>query len=324
MGGSDSSAARNPALFQVAGRVVTRNDVVTSASHRGALVAPWRAYREGVASEQKGVADGLAVDEAATERIADEWRYARRLLTAEETEAWFAARGLEVDDLDAYARREHWRERVGARMEGAPPPMVVDDAFRAYLAMSGDLGRQAEELARRLAVLEEVAASARGAEADVGRLEATYRSHAKDVLTPIARERLLESMRLPLTRVVLEAIEVDTLDAAHELALCIRADGRDLASLSLETGRPRLSRACFVDDMDEALQGAVLSAAAGDVLDPIATEAGFQVCRLVSKTEPSAADPEVLRRVDREVLDAHFGELVARRVRWMLRDDPGE
>jgi hypothetical protein len=324
MAGSDANAARNPPLFQVAGRVVTRNDVLTSAAHRGALVAPWRAYREAVASEQKGLADGLPVDEAAVERIADDWRYARRLLTADETEAWFAARGLDVDDLDAFARREHWRERVAARLDGAPPPMVVDDAFRSYLAMSGDLGRQAEELARRLAVLEEVAASARAGEAEVGRLEATFRSHAKDVLTPAARERLLESMRLPLTRVELEAIEVDTLDAAHELALCVRTDGRDLESLSAETGRPRLTRSCFVDDMDEALQGAVLSAAAGDVLDPIETETGFQVCRVISKKEPATSDPEVLRRVDREVLDAYFAELVARRVRWMLRDDPVE
>ena len=112
------------------------------------------------------------------------------------------------------------------------------------------------------------------------------------------------------------------LGAAREAVMCVREDGIEPAALAAEIGCPHARSRVFLEDLDEDLYDALVSAAPGDFLAPIESEGGRGILlhRLTAKHEPDASDPEVLRRVDDEIVEAHDRELTARRVRRLLAD----
>lgn len=137
-------------------------------------------------------------------------------------------------------------------------------------------------------------------------------------MTPDRIQRTLGSLRLPLSRVDLETIDVDSLDAAHEVVLCVRVDGRALAEVASDGGLPYERSAVLFEDLVPELQQRVVSAASGDVLTPLPHVDGFHVHRLLARNEPDAADEQVRARVEREVLSHYFSELSATYIRWIL------
>jgi hypothetical protein len=318
----EESVSRAPALFELGARVVTADDVLVAAHVRGALDPLWRGFLAGVAAEEEGRRRGLDADSADVEARSDAFRYERGLLSAAQTEAWLAERDLSLDDLEAFCRRMH---REAGRSEGAPEPEApwreapadLRELFRRHLVLSGDLDRLADDLARRMAVFEDLPQSGRPTD-ELDRLlamEAAFEAHRASLPTPRARERVLEARRILLTRVEVDTLATGTLDAAREAVLCVREDGTDLAALAAEIGCPLTRSRVFLQDLDEDLYDAMVSAAPGDFLPPIRSGTGFLLHRLVAKREPDASDPEVLRRVDEEIVDAHERELTARRVR---------
>jgi hypothetical protein len=71
-----------------------------------------------------------------------------------------------------------------------------------------------------------------------------------------------------------------------------------------------------VEDVEPDLQQKFLSVPAGGVIEPIPRGDGFQLCRIVQKTEPNPEDPVVQERVDKRLLDLHFSQLVSSHVQW--------
>lgn len=52
------------------------------------------------------------------------------------------------------------------------------------------------------------------------------------------------------------------------------------------------------------------------MLEPIARGDGFQLCRIIEKVEPNAADPVIRERIDKRILDLHFSKLVSHHIQW--------
>src|SRR6266705_2418573 len=63
----------------------------------------------------------LELDESAISVAAEEFRYRHDLITAEETEAWLANRGLTFDDFSDYFARQYC---MGALDEGFSPEQI--------------------------------------------------------------------------------------------------------------------------------------------------------------------------------------------------------
>ena len=355
-----SESERDPALFEVAGRRIVVSEVVRAAEVRGRIHEPRATFVADLALQQACEGRGETLDPADVERACDDWRYERGLLTAEETEAWFAARGLSLSELDAFCRRRLWRDRAESR--GPPAPVrpststrSLGPAFLADLMLSGEMDRLAHELACRLADAEsrpgdgpppprEVEAARRAflkrqgldeavlpgwlaqsgtSPGELDRLlalEVAFRSHCAALLTPEARDRVRRSLQIPLIRVGLESVTVGTMDAAREVVLCILEDGRSMSDLAAENGLAYESGSVVLEELDEDTQGAVLSAAPGDLLAPVEEESEIRVRRVVAKREPEESDPETMARVDREVLDLHFADVTAKHVRRLLLD----
>jgi len=303
--------------------------------------------------------DGGAPDEAALQSRSDEFRYERELISAEETDRWLEDRGLTLEDFNAYFLRHYWADTLDEPTEPEAldfrsAPDAFRDLLRAELLLSGEFDRMARALSWRFAAahvegnqlaqhlaagepsgqlnaIEPDDASLQDWSARLGcdpgwlgavrELETAYQRHCERLLTAERLEHSLGSLRLPLTRLELETIDLDSLDAVREALLCVREDGAPMSEVAADGRYPYRRTEVVVEDLPAELQQKLLSAVPGEVLEPLAHADGFQLCRLLGKTGPDLTDDHVRDRVERQILERHFSELTARCVRWLLALD---
>jgi hypothetical protein len=338
------------AVFTCGDISYTDRDVIDAAFFRGELESIWKELLLCLECEnQSGDAE---MEDAAIDSAVEKFRYDHDLITAEETEQWLEARGLTMDDFGAYFSRKYWgnnlRDKVKAEASDYhSAPVELRELLRAELILSDAFERLAMRLAWRVAGARE----AKEEDVDLGpdkreffkrvgidgkklpawlnglgrdeqwlnemlRLEAIYNRTRAELLTPPTRQRELSTLRLPLTRLSVEMLEVESKHAASEAALCVTVDGLSMEDVAKEGRYPFRQTQMLVEDIEPELQQKFLSVPAGSVIDPIARGDGFQLWRIIDKQEPNADDPEVQERVDKRILDLHFTKLVSNHIQW--------
>lgn len=329
-------------------------DLIDAAHFRGELEPAWQDLLRLVAAERKADAEELELDDDAIDRTAEQFRYQRDLITAEETEQWLAERGLTLSDFSAHFVRHYWGRHWGD-VEADPvdyfsAPNDLRDLLTSELILSGELDRMALRLSWRAAarcaaegrpdgpelIAEEQARffERSGLKEDqltewlerLGRdadwfsdslaMEAIHRRDSDALLTRQAREREIAALRLPLTRFEVETVEFDSLDAAREALLCAREDGMALEEVAAEGRYPYRHPRVLLEEIPEDLQQKFLSVHPGDILEPIPRGDGFHLCRVIGKEEPDPDDPLVQERVENRILDRHLADLTTRYIQW--------
>jgi hypothetical protein len=324
-------------------------DAIDAAIFRGEFEDKWQRFLRHVAAEEHADELELELDESAISAAAEAFRYEHDLITAEETEAWLANRGLTVDDLSDYFARQYC---VGAVREGFSPEEIgyaaanaeLRDLFVAELILSGELENMITKLTWRLAARcagEEPTSEAIAAEErkfllrlgiqpaqaanwleELGRdshwlnemlvIEAAYDTLCDRLLVPEARQRELITLRLRLTRFEIEVIELESRDAAQEALFCVREDGMSMQEVATEGRYPYRRADFYLEDLPVDAQQNYLSVSAGDVLGPIPHGDGFELCRIIKKVEPRLEDPTVKSRIDQRLLDRYFSDLTTK------------
>jgi hypothetical protein len=330
-------------------REYTARDAIDAAIFRGELGVTWKEFLDEVEAEKRADELDLDLDESAISSAADAFRYEYDLITAEETEAWLANRGLTFDDFSDYFTRQYYataiREKiVPDKVEYQCASSDLRRWFLTELILSGDLDRLTTDLIARLAARcagQEPTPEAIEAEErtflhrngintaqranwleKLGRdskwldemlaIEAAYRTHCDRLLVPQARQHELMALRLPLTRFETEVIELESRDAAKEALFCVQQDGMSMEEVATEGGYPYRRSEFLLEDLPVDAQQRFLSISAGGVLEPSARGDGFELCRVVNKIEPHADDPTVKSRIDKRLLDRHFSELTSK------------
>ena len=330
-------------------REYTARDAIDAGMFRGELEEEWQKFLGHIAAERRADELELELDESTISAAAEEFRYGHDLITAEETEAWLANRGVTFDDFTNYFARQYC---VAALDEISPPEQIgytsaapeLRDLFVAELIFSGALENMTTKLMWRLAARctgkestsEEIAAEKRKflhrtniepAQLshwleDLGRdsqwlnemlaIEAAYRTHCDALLVPEARQHQLMALRLHLTRFEIELMELESHDAAKEALFCLREDGMSMEDVATE-GRYPYRRADFcLEELPADAQQKYLSVSPGHVLGPIAHGDGFELCRVIKKIEPRLEDPIVKSRVDQRLLEQYFSDLTGK------------
>jgi len=338
------------AVFTCGDNFYTDKDVIDAAFFRDELEPTWNELLRCVECEnQSGDAE---MDDAAIDSAVEAFRYHRDLITAEETEQWLEARDLNMDDFGAYFSRHYWGKTLAGKV-AAPAtdyfsaPEETRDLLRAELILSGEFDRMAMRLGWRVAGSQEAKEvdvdlaeekrqflsragiseenlpnwlSGLGRDAqwlnEMLRLEAIHNRTRAELLTPQLRQREMSTLRLPLTRLDVEMLEVESKDAASEASLCVTVDGLSMEEVGKEGRYPYRRTQLLIEDIDADLQQKFLSVSAGSVIDPIPRGDGFQLWRIVEKVEPNADDPAIQERVDKRLLDLHFAKLVANHIQW--------
>lgn len=301
----DSTGWERP-VFVCGERTWTVRDVLEAARLRGELDA--FAERDEASGE---------VDEAALQAMSEAFRMEHDLITAEETEQWLKLRGISMEEFADYFARTH---RKGGSAAPAALPKgnpSLSNHLRVDLMMSGQFDRLAEHLAWRVSSLAASGECAAGP-MEPDRLEAAYQEQCAAVLTAEAREQMLDSTRMELTRLAVEIIELDSHDAAREAFHCVNEDGARMADVAAAARYPFRRAGLFLEDVPESSRQRFLSAAPGEVLEPIARGDGFELFRIGRKIDPTLDDDDVRARIERRILDRHFSELTARLIRWII------
>lgn len=336
-------------------------DVVEAAWFRGDLHAAWLEFLSGATGEQSAGEEGLEPESEVLQALSENFRAERDLITVEETESWLEARGLTLTDFNDYFHRQYWRQHAataspsaGVNYANASPD--VQQLFTKEVLFSGKFDHLACRLSWPVAASvvtdhSETPSSDR-LEAErarffqrtdsqpkqlaeclglIGRdrawfeslvkLEAGYREHCDRFSTPENRARTLAARRLPLTSFEVELMDLESEDAAREAFLCLDTDGLSMEELAKQEGYVIEIRKQLLEEFPEELQQRFLSSETGQVFQIIAPDNRFQLCRVLSKKEPTLADEKILKRVDDELLASHFGNLVSKHIVWSIGQD---
>jgi hypothetical protein len=338
----------------------TARDTIEAAIFRGELDATWKRFLVRVAAEEQAEEQDLDPDEAAISAAAEAFRYDHDLITAEETEAWLENRGLTFDEFTDYFYRQYYasvlQDIAGEAIEYISAPSALRELFVAELILSGEFERMMSDLMWRLAAgcaepdrspdlialderkffernrikpaqlvnwLESLGRDLKWFN-EMLEMEAAYRRCCDKLLVPRARQRELVTLRLLLTRFETELIQLESREAAQEALFCVREDGMSMKDVATE-GRYPYEQVNFVfEDLPSDSQQALLRVSAGDVLEPVPRDDGFELWRLIKKVEPEPDDPSIKERIDQRLRERHFSELVSRYIQRSLADPISE
>ena len=349
MESSESSSGLDLVVCACGEQEYTARDAIDATIFRGELDVKWKEFLHQVAAETRADELALEPDESAISSAVEAFRYEHDLITAEETEAWLANRGLTLDDLADYLTREYYastlhEDIIPDEIEYPSAGAELRQSFFVELILSGELDRITNDLIVRLAArcagkepppdvivaerrrflnrngitaeqladwLEQLKRDSKWLD-EMLAIEAAYRKHCDTLLMPEARQRELLALRLPLTRFETEMVEVESLCAAREALFCVREDGMSMEEVATE-GRYPYRRADFLlEDLPLDAQHRFLSVSVGEVLQPLARGDGFELCRVLRKIEPQPDDPKVKSRIDQRLLERHFTELTSK------------
>jgi hypothetical protein len=354
---SEPIARENRVIFSRGERQFTAGEIIDCAVLRGEIDPLWDEFVRIGECDRLASEQGLEPDESAVDAAAIAFRYQHDLITAEETERWLESRGVSLGEFGEYFARKYWdRTYSGATQVPASTYQAAGaeekDLFLVDLILSGSLDQMAERLSYRIAAQadenseegakEERARflTARGITdlaawlAQFGRdeewlnqmlaAEAAYRRRVAHILTEQALQKELGPLRLNLTRFELETVEVDSKDAAAEVAACVRNDGMEMSEVAEESRYPFHSSEVLLEDVPSEQQQKFLSVKAGMLFEPIPRGDGFEVWRVKTRTEPSLQDVTIRARLEKRIIDRCFNELLSKYIDWKFFLPPSE
>jgi hypothetical protein len=338
MSALDDALAR-PALT-VDGRDYAVADVAATALYISEWNGIERRAQAGAACLDRGDAQQPTDDEVSAAATA--FRRARRLLSAEETEAWLARRGLTAGAWMRWVRADLARRQAeGSGRPQEPEAGTVDaSALWAEALCSEALARAARRLAELLIApeptdgraaqeLDERPAEpgplrALGVDPERARsmLEVLPARHfalehlAERAVTSQALDERLRAHQTDWLAVDFRALVLREETVAREALLCVRDDGlafEDVAQLAqVELTREH----ALLADAPASLQALLLSAGPGELVGPVERDGDVVLLIVDAKATPSIDDPEVRRRARTELLDRLLDRELTTRVRW--------
>jgi len=332
-------------VFVVEGDTFFWEDVVLDAIRRGKWTALEQEAREGFAAlEEIDSSDGDDEFETAVEEAAQEFRYARDLVSAQEMEDWLAVHEVSLREWMEHIRRQTARARtpLGLSALVARHPIdaeQLDAALRVDLICTGTGEDLAAELAGRAA-----AAAGNPAPASVetdeplpsriplgisperaqerinhlARIDEGAELFRRNAVTPEAIRREIGHHHTEWIRIDSRAIAFHDEAGAREAAMCMREDGLALDDVAAAAHATVAESRFYLDDLDPEVRPIFMAARPVEVLGPILFEGAHTLFRVVDKVMPSEKDPEILRRAETGVATRIMAAQAQQRVQWQL------
>ena len=241
----------------------------------------------------------------------------RRLLSAEELDAWLRRWGLTVNEWGDYLERSVLLERGLGGDDPAAIGAEIAEAEFVDAVCSGFLEREALGFAAdtALANLTPVETAGDRAVMIARTLEAAALARAA-TFSESSLEREIARRGLDWTRLELDVLEVPDKSAAREAALCIRHDGRSIADLAAECQGAVSRLSVYLDDLEPSLQPSLLAAQPGELVGPVEENDGFMLVAVSERKPASASDPELRRRAQTLLVDRLVRRSTEGRVEW--------
>jgi hypothetical protein len=321
-------------VFHAGSRTFRWEDVVLAAE----LWGDWKIIEERALENLALLASVDAGPEAAVpedeiDKAADDFRYERDLITAEELERWLSRWGLDA---------ETWLDWIHAgllrgRLPSVDPPAKeeadlheVESAVLAEAVCSGELERLGRQLAARAAIEEREKERTQAADGEernssgtladrreiLTRLEESYQRFREEVLTPDALAARVRARLTDWTRINCSVLRLQGEDAAREAAMAVRQEGVDLGKLAEEIGEATEEGVEFLEEAEPEVRDVLLSARPGELVGPVNVGDEFVLVAVRAKIPPAPDDPEVLERAESSLLQGLVAREVDNRITW--------
>jgi hypothetical protein len=332
------------AFLEVGGRELTGRDLLAA----GVVSGHWQRV-------ERDLAQGLALV-AARRPIAvdvrhevEEFRLARKLLSAEDMRAWLVARGLRMSAVNGVAERVVAR-RLGGHAEPAPAA-EIEAALASEAICTGAISQLGWWLADRILsaasreltvepiplkdmriqrlVFDEAttvagatipeSGSERGQRlAWISALDEAHRAWEEGVTGTEEVARVMREHELDWSRLELDELRLEFPSAAAEAARQL-AEGRGADQVAAVSGASLIRRRVVLADAPPELARALAGAVAGDVVGPWRDGEDHVVGAVRDRARPEIGDAEVLARARAELLADAASRLRAGKVRWYDR-----
>jgi hypothetical protein len=308
-------------VFSVDDARFTWGDVLVAAELNGAYSQLAASTRHTLACSRIAARAGVAPAREAVRAAATRFRYERDLLSAEELQRWLSRWRLALDDWTDHLRRLLSEARVAEDGLDVAGEAVGANELAAAISVdavcSGMLEREAARLAADAALASRsVAATVEDRRALIMEVTAEAADARRALAAATDVEREIGGRTLEWTRIDAELLEVSSDDAAREVALCVRVDGRSLADVAGEIGLPVSRRTLYLEQAQEEGFHELLGAGPGELIGPVAGDASFLLLHVLARTRPTTHDPELRQRAVEHALDHAVTRAFETRVRW--------
>ncbi|MFI5120805.1 MAG: hypothetical protein ACHQM4_10340 [Thermoanaerobaculia bacterium] len=323
-------------IFRAGCRVFRWEDVVLAAKHWG----DWKLIEERALLNLALLAFDDAGSEAAVpedeiDKAADDFRYERDLITAEELERWLALWHFDAETWLDWINASLLRERLPDFVQQSKPeadPRQVELAVLAEAVCSGELERLARQLAARAAIGEREKERTNVPDDEPGpartpaesrevlaRLESSYQRFREEVLTPDALAARVRARLADWTRINCSVLRLQAEDAAREAAMAVRQEGIDLGRLAEEIGETTKEGVEFLEEAEPEVRDILLSARPGELVGPVSVGDEFVLVSVRAKIPPVPDDPEVMERAESSLLEGLVAREVDNRITWLWK-----
>ena len=345
-------------VFSVGKAEYCWEDVVLAAELWGDWARLREKVREGVACLRRADDVGMPLPAQEIESAADEFRYARDLVAAEEMEEWLGRWGLTaeswMDSIRSTLLRKKWSDDLADLVsEESPTDEDVDARIQTEAVCSGELERLASELAGRSAIYEreerersngpgrapDVAAIFEQFPSDLrerglpgisldasqakmerlARLEACYRRFCERAVTPEAVAAQIHASQTDWMRLECDSVSFPEEQAAREAALCVREDGEGLDRVAEDANSEVRRVQIYIEATEPDYRHHFLGAQKGELIGPVGRGEEFVLYLVREKVLPSGNDPHIAARAEEAVVQRVVEREVNDRVKWRVQ-----
>jgi len=319
-------------VFCVGSEEYRWDDVILAAKLRGDWARLEKELCQGMACVKRMDEAEEEFDAGELESAANDFRYERDLVTAEEAEAWLKQWNLSaeawMDYIRRYLLRRKWADELAEIVARFPVTQSeINSCLRAEAVCSGYLARFAQALAARASAFAKAREEGWMREATrcakrikrIHRLEAGYRSFRDQVVDPQGLKDQVGWHRLDWIRLDCRYVLFPDEQMAREAALCVRDDGMQLDEVAANAKIGLHSAPLYLEEIDPSLRDRFLSAGKGVLVGPLNWEKGFALFVVEDKILPALEDLAIRRRAEESLIQNVINREIVNRVKWHVR-----
>jgi len=247
---------------------------------------------------------------------ATDFRRRRRLLSAEELDAWLARWDLTVHEWGEHLERTLLLNSSREETEGEVSEEALEEAEYVDAVCSGLLEDEADGLATELALAAGEAEAGAESPATIDETIAAAAAARERARAGQGVDREIARRVLDWTKLDLDAIELDDEGAAREAALCVRLDGRKLAEVADDCHSEIEHLSAYVTDLEAWAQPHLLAAQAGELVGPVQDGGSYVLFAVRDRRTPVSTDPVLRERAEAALVERATKRALETWVEW--------
>ena len=314
-------------LFTIETQEFGWNEVVSAAQTWGEWDAFVNNVRDSLACfSVASQADMVSLAENVRE-LATSFRYARNLISGEDTRTWLQHWGMSVeswmDCLRGQLLRQMWASRLTEITRANPTnDQEISAAIRNYAVCSGKLEKWTQRLAGHAAVASDSRGLPRCVESSrqlIEFIETEFDRTRRRTMTPKLVATKIADHQLDWIHYDCRYLWFDDERVGREAAWCVNEDGMTLDEVAVSARSKVEQWSFYADEIDAGIRPVFLAARQGDLLGPLKVRAGYPLFSLLRKMMPEADDPHIMSRVEKTITTSLIHQCVNERVKWVAR-----